>query len=213
MARDSRGRFLPRGSAGAGGSSTGIRFDVREDSSGWKLLENVLKTLRDGGSYVKAGVVGEPAREAHPKVDAEGNEVGGPLTTAQLAAIHEFGTDTIPARPFILGTFELKRGEYLKLLRTTIVPAIYAARTSPAKGLEVLGHMMARDMRNRIVEGEGIPPPLAESTIKAKLRKGEWKGPDGGASDGAPRPLLDTGRMRNAITHEVVLADVGEGAE
>lgn len=199
--RDERGRFLRKGAEGGTTTFAGGAFKIEENAEGWMKLRDALDALRAGDAYVKAGVIGDPAREAH---DTE----GGPLTTARLAAIHEFGTDTIPARPFILGTFDLNRKKYVDLLRTTVIPAIYAGRVSVRKGLEVVGHMMASDMRNRIVEGAGIPPPLAESTIQAKIRKGAWnkragmkRGEEGPPM--APRALIDTGRMRNAITHEV----------
>lgn len=202
---------------------SGVTSEVVENSEGWRKLIALVEDLRDGRAYVKAGVIGSPAHEergrhsyshAHGEDDAYGAptaaESAEPMTNVRLAMIHEFGTDTIPARPFILGTFELQREKYVRILGRTVLPAVIAGRTTIDQGLEVIGHMMASDMRNRIVDGAGIPPPLAPSTVKTKLAKGRWKGPDGGASDGSPRPLVDTGRLRNSITHAVVLGGGGE---
>lgn len=175
-------------------------FEIEENLAGWKAIERALETLRAGGSYVKAGVIGDAAaKEEHGE--------GGKLTNATLAAIHEFGTAKIPARPFILGTFTLNGAKYRALLAEKVLPAVLRLKITPAQGLKILGEIMASDMRNRIVEGDGIPPPLAPSTVKKKLAKGRWKGPDGGASDGMPRPLVDTGRLRNSISYAVVVQE------
>jgi hypothetical protein len=198
-----------------------LTVDVRSD--GWKNLVRILDDLRDGRSFVKAGVIGDPAREergrhgyarAHGEDDAYGaGPSGEPLTNAGLAAILEFGTDTIPGRHLIFGTFDMNRAKYVRILGRTVLPAVLRGRVTIEHGLEVIGQMMASDMRNRIVDGEGVPPPNAPSTVRKKLAKGKWKGPDGGASDGAPRPLLDTGRFRNSITHAVVLNGGGGESE
>lgn len=179
-------------------------LEITENLAGWKAIERALETLRSGGSYVKAGVAGEKAAEQH-----DDEATGAKLTNAQLATIHEFGTSTIPARPFILGTFSLHEAEYRRLLAEKILPAILKLRITPEYGLKVLGEKMASDMRNRMVDGEGIPPPLAASTIAAKERKGRWN--RGGLAAGAsPRPLVDTGRLRNSISYAVVIRDDDE---
>jgi hypothetical protein len=53
-----------------------------------------------------------------------------------------------------------------------------------------MGLRMTADQRKRITEGEGIPPPLAESTVKEK---------------GSSRPLVDTGQLWRALLHDVVM--------
>jgi phage gpG-like protein len=175
-------------------------FQIEEKSDGWKRLQALLKSMRQGESYVKAGVTGEAAAEQH---DDEDGSV--PLTNVDLAVIHEFGTASIPARPFINGTFILHRDEYVRRLRE-LLPKVYEGRTTIPVMLEIVGMQMARDMRNRMVEGDGIPPPLAPSTLAAKRAKGAWN-KRGKAANVEPRPLVDTGRLRNSITHEVVIKE------
>lgn len=175
---------------------------VDEKSDGWKRLQALLQSMRQGESYVKAGVTG--AEAVAPRDDEEGAK----LTNVDLAVIHEFGVPgRIPARPFINGTFLLKREEYIKRLRE-LTPKVYEGRLAIPKMLEILGMQMARDMRNRMVDGAGIPPPLAESTIAQKRAKGAWN-KKSKAANVDPRPLVDTGRLRNSITHEVVIAGTG----
>lgn len=181
--------------------SSGFSFKIDRDSSGWDTLKRTIENLKSGDAYVKVGVIGAAAG----RIEAHGDEdEPGPLTNGQLATIHEFGTSSIPARPFILGTFSMNQAKYLALLRTKILPGIYLAQIGASKGLSLLGEIMASDMRNRMVDGAGIPPPLSAATIASKIRKGRWnrKGKTAGAS---PRPLVDSGRLRNSISYAVVL--------
>lgn len=170
---------------------------------GWKRLLAAARQLEvDRGVYAKAGIIGTKAAEKHE--DPEGT----PLTNAQLAAIHEFGVPgRIPARPFILGTFLLHRAEYRAQLRK-LVGTWYqrAANAGPMplrQALGLLGLKMESDMRKRVIQGAGIPPPNAPSTIRKKLKKGAWN--RGGAAGGqSPRPLVDTARMIGAVASTVV---------
>lgn len=180
----------------------------RSVDKGWQGLLRAARQLEaDQGMHAKAGLIGAKAKEEH-----EGEE-GKPLTTVQLAAIHEFGVPgRIPARPFILGTFSLHRAEYRAQLRK-LVGTWYerAAKTGHMplrRALGLLGLKMKSDMVNRVLQGSGIPPPNAASTIRQKLKKGEWN--KGGASAGAsPRPLVDTGRLVGSITSTVATGREG----
>lgn len=175
-------------------------FKVEENSAGWQAIQRALASLRQGDSYVKAGITGAGATT--PRED--GDE-GAPLTNAELATVQEFGTKDIPPRPFVNGTFLLHREQYIGSLKT-LLPAVYAGRVTIPFMLNVVGLQMASDMKERIAAGEPPFTPNAPSTIAAKLRKGKWnKG--GLAADASPKPLINTGRMRNAITHEVVLQE------
>lgn len=175
--------------------ASGFDFQIEENAGPWRSLVRTLENLQSGDAYVKAGVIGEAAGKKEHE--------GGPLTNGELATIHEFGTQTIPARPFILGTFSMNRGKYLELLRK-VVRAVYLGKASVLNGLKLIGEQMASDMRNRMVDGSGIPPPLAASTIAAKIRKGVWNA-KGRAGGRAPRPLVDSGRLRNSISYAVVV--------
>jgi phage gpG-like protein len=193
-------------------------FEVGADLRGWRAIERALSTLRAGGSYVKAGVVGDAAAKVEPHGINEDRPAK--LTNAQLAAIHEFGTTIatssrsggsvvgIPARPFILGTFSLHEAEYRRLLAEKILPAVLRLKLTPEAGLKILGEKMSSDMRNRMVEDPSPFIPNAPSTIRAKMRKGKWN-KKGKAAGVAPRPLVDTGRLRKSISYAVVIKDEG----
>jgi hypothetical protein len=182
---------------------SGFRFEIDERSTAWAALRRTLENLQSHeGAFVKVGVVGEKAGADH----AEEGEPPQGMTNGELARIHEFGVPgKIPARPFILGTFALNRARYLSLLKTRILPGIYLAKITVAQGLKVMGELISSDIRNRMVDGAGIPPPLSPSTIAAKIRRGAWN-KKGKARGVAPRALVDTGRLRNSISYAVVMS-------
>lgn len=129
--------------------------------------------------------------------DLEQNEVAsGWLETARyedgmpvayVAAIQEFGhAPHIPPRPFMRPTVEAQSPEWAKIYGNVIKTA-----TNGSAVLEIMGGKIAGDMREAI--SELTSPGLAESTIKARQRKG----------NGSTKPLVDTRVMFNTLTHVV----------
>ena len=175
-------------------------MSVIDRDLGWSALKETLRSMRGGDSYAKIGLLGEKA--AAVEHQAEEKTTAEVMTNVVLAAIHEFGTEHVPERSFIRSTFDKNREEYLGIMRK-LVSAIYDGKTSAQHVLNIIGMKMKWDMKNAILEGSGIPPPLAPSTIKKKQKKGRWRKTP--AKD-APRPLVDTGRLVAAIDHAVVLA-------
>lgn len=174
-------------------------MSVIDRDLGWNALKETLRSMRGGDSYAKIGLLGEKA--AAVEHQAEEKTTAEVMTNVVLAAIHEFGTEHVPERSFIRSTFDKNREEYLGILRK-LVPAIYEGKTSAQHVLNIIGMKMKWDMKNAILEGSGIPPPLAPATIKKKQKKGRWRKTP--AKD-APRPLVDTGRLVAAIDHAVVI--------
>jgi hypothetical protein len=168
---------------------------------GWDELRATLDHLRRRDAYVKAGVIGKAAE----KVEEEHTQgaSGEAMTNVRLAMIHEFGAPTvnIPERSFIRATFNGKRTEYVSQLRR-LVKGVYQGKSSVRTALNIMGFKMKWDQKNRILQGAGIPPPLAPSTVLRKERKGKWRKT---AAKDPTRPLVDTGVLVRAIDHAVVL--------
>jgi hypothetical protein len=172
---------------------------------GWNELRRTLELLRHGDAYVKVGIIGESAAKADPEHQGEKGAAGQPMTNVQLAVIHEFGSPEagIPERSFMRSTFDSHRAEYIAQLKT-FVKGIYAGKVTVRNALSLLGFKAKWDQKNAILKGAGIPPPLSEATVRAKIRKAAWRKTP--APDPA-RSLVDTGILVRTIDHAVVLSD------
>ncbi len=179
---------------------------VIDRDKGWKQLMAAVRSMKGGGSYVKMGLIGESAgRAEHTEVTKEG-EKPSPLTNVDLMAIHEFGTDHVPERSVIRRSFDEHQGEYEELL-AGMLHGVIEGKVSVFRMLDVIGYKMEWAAKHLILDGQ-VTPPLAASTVAAKIKKGQWN--HGSSASHAPTPLMDTGRMAAAISHEVVAADAGD---
>jgi phage gpG-like protein len=118
------------------------------------------------------------------------HDAGSPLTLVELAAVHEFGSPSrnIPARSFIRRTFDLKKDAIERTIGALVRKIIHNQITY-AKAFEILGAWGVAQVRVTITGGAGIPPRLKPATIARK---------------GSSRPLVDTGRLLQSISYEVV---------
>ncbi len=102
-------------------------------------------------------------------------------TTATVAAANHFGTDHIPARPFLDKGVEREKDtitkESLRLLKRG-VPIV--------RVLEAVGTIAVRGIQQQI--DETFEPPNSPETIKRK---------------GSSHPLIDTGHLRQSISFEI----------
>lgn len=105
------------------------------------------------------------------------------VNVATVAAAQEFGTSTIPARPFFRTMVSNKEREWgpaaAKLLKANDYDV---DRTLNQVGMGIKGQL-----QQSILDTNA--PALAASTIKAK---------------GFDKPLIDTGHMINSVDYEIV---------
>ena len=102
-------------------------------------------------------------------------------TVAFIGAANHFGTDKIPARPWLDVGVESGTEEYLEVIQDGI------AEGEPAeKVLDQLGVLAVGYTQQYITDLES--PPNAASTIKRK---------------GSANPLIDTGNMRQSVTYTI----------
>jgi hypothetical protein len=139
---------------------------------------------------------------------------GGPINNAALAYIHEFGSpkQRIPARPFLRPTILAMKQDIIAAMKKAGELALEGKGNQVNSVLNSLGLKAAANTRKYITTK--IPPPLAPATVAARLRRtkrgqgrlrrmraqginlGTW-----GASN--LTPLVDTGKLYNAITYVV----------
>lgn len=138
------------------------------------------------------------------------------ITNAALGYIHDNGApeQNIPQRPFMLPAMQEVRGKVADKLSQIARRVVVGHNPRTAKqvvkqGLEQVGSAVEVAIKMKI--NEGVPPPLAESTLKkraAKGRKGAQKELDARAEGEAPstanaKPLIDTAQMRNAVKYVI----------
>lgn len=145
VARDAKGRFLPRGSTPPptrplmGGSG-----DVVDKDMGWRDWVRWMQAHKRGVS-IDIGIFA-------PEV-------------AVYASANEFGTSTIPERSFLRATFDRETPTLTKMLDAAVLRAQVAlipladALVSPANHL--------RTSIINTIQG-GPPPPNAPATVEAK---------------------------------------------
>jgi len=133
-----------------------------------------LRRVSLGGS---GGVkVGVPAGGANPYPD--GTDV------IDVAVANEFGTETIPERSFLRSAIRENKGAYKKLNRKHLKKI---RKMTAEKALELLGTEAAGHVADKV--NDVSTPPNAPSTRDRK---------------GSENPLVDTGHLKQSITHEVI---------
>lgn len=158
----------------------GVNFTLstKAVTGGLEALEKRFRLLKLRKSYVKAGILGKKASRSDDNI-----------TNPQLASIHEYGTSSVPARPFIMPSFHENRDSYMKLLQKGYHDAVLGNRPDAfVRMLRLIGQKMAADIKTRVTAGPHIPPPLSPVTIARK---------------GSSRPLVDTGQMIRSVDYEV----------
>lgn len=161
------------------------KVKIIDKDRGWKKIAADLRKTANH-PYVKVGLV-EPASEAVHK--------GSELTVAEIGVIHEYGSadGSIPPRSFIRTTL-ISESQKVNSAIESFLKGVILQKYNVETALGRLGLFALSLIKNRITN-EHIPPPLAESTIKAKTR-------DGKTGD---VPLVDTAQMLNSIRHHVVM--------
>lgn len=159
-------------------------------------------------------LVGFPEDKTEREVEPDGK--AQPVTNAALAYIHDNGAPeaNIPARPFMSPAISDAKDKLANKLGQ-ILQAVLAGSQSilVEQGLHQVGLIGKIAIQKKI--NEGIPPPLAESTLLNRISKGAKSGQKGAkeelkrrAKGLAPstafaKPLVDTGQLRNAADYAI----------
>lgn len=142
----------------------------------------VERTSALAGSGVKVGL----------QATGSGRAGTGAADVLDIAIYNEFGTETIPARPFIGGAAQGYE-EDVGIIMGHLAKKVQNG-ASPKLALETLGQKYEGMVKRYIRVGGGVGAsskftPNAPSTIARK---------------GSTSPLIDTGRMMNSIRYKVL---------
>ena len=91
------------------------------------------------------------------------------------------------ARSFVAATMDKYRAEFRAVAKDMAIKVLRGEKTAEG-ALDVIGAWAAGKIREEMLRGPHIPPPLEQAT---KDRKG------------SDRPLVDTGALAGSVTHEV----------
>lgn len=103
----------------------------------------------------------------------------------EVAIWNHFGTQNIPARPFITASLELARPE-LKALYARLVAGVIAGKITDEFAAQYLGQWAVKEIVDNI--NRGLFQANAPSTVAAK---------------GSDTPLIDTAQLKGSIRAEV----------
>ncbi len=143
-----------------------------------KILREFAKAHSAG---IKVGVVGPKAGELSDN---------GRYTNAEVAVVNEFGSDDghVPARSFLRSTFRNRPKETADLLKVAALGVIH--NTPIAQSFDSIGKKLAEMVKQTIHDGTADGRKHnAPSTIAKK---------------GFDHPLVATGGLAEAISHQVV---------
>lgn len=104
-----------------------------------------------------------------------------------IAAYNEFGTRSIPSRPFMQMTSDIYKDETMKQAEAMVGRVIDGNLTVDVL-LKTLGEFYSNKMKLTIRQAKTWAVPNAAATIARK---------------GSTSPLIDTGRMLNSVTYEI----------
>lgn len=163
-----------------------------------------LKLLTN--TEVLVGFPEETTKRDDPESQAQG------ITNAAIAYIHDHGAPDakIPQRQFMTPGIESRLPEITELLAKTAKYVLAGAgKVKVEEGFNRVGLKAVNGIQSAI--RAGIPPPLADSTVKARAskgRKGAQKELDRRANGLAPglryaTPLMDTGEMLKSVTYVI----------
>jgi hypothetical protein len=119
----------------------------------------------------------------------EGAHGKGPITNAQLAYIHEHGAPgaNIPARPFLRPPIEDNDAKLVEILTKGLKRALNTLVVSDVDvAYERTGLAAVGMVQNYMSTGRFTP--LKPATVRRK---------------GSSQPLIDTGQLRQSVTHVV----------
>lgn len=139
-----------------------------------KGLKAIFAADREiAGRGVKVGI------QADAGSDAEGTDI------LDIAIYNEFGTATIPARPFIRGSHDKHKREAERIMAH--LAGKLGSGASVAEVLNTLGQWYETKVKAHANSGAFVPN--APATVARK---------------GSSKPLVDTGTMIGAIRYEVI---------
>jgi hypothetical protein len=139
---------------------------ITDKNEDWKRMEKEVAALKGRG--VKVGIMGEGK-------------------VLEYAMYNEFGTRSIPARPFMQTTFDNNKAEIDKFV-DFLGQQIVDGKNTVDRVLRILGETYQLKIQQTIRDAKNWAVPNDPKTIEMK---------------GSSSPLIDEGRMIGAVRYEI----------
>lgn len=146
---------------------------LKDDKREQKRIEKLLQKMKKA-PHVAIGIL-------------QDERIDNGFSMVDLAAVHEYGSKDgrIPPRSFMRSTCDAQRNKHLKMI-SSLQGKILDGVLSMKRSLTQLGEVVSKDMVQTI--NRGIAPELMPATVRRKESR---------------KALIDTGRLKGSITHEV----------
>ena len=122
------------------------------------------------------------------------------VSIAEYASFNEFGTRTIPERPFMRKTFDDNLANYNKLIER-LFKGMLSGKIDAKMAFSILGQQTEDDMKNTITSGNF--KPNSDITINGGWIRTASGKPFYVKGKGSNRPLIDKGTLIDNIRYEV----------
>lgn len=132
----------------------------------------------------------------------EGNTYPNGELVGDVARKQEFGDGNIPPRPFIRPAKRANLRKWEKIIMQGIKKEIKNGKGNFLNALNGLGLVASGDIKEAIERV--LTPPLAKSTIKARMERRGIESKDGLSGEQISileKPLIDTGRMISTVEY------------
>lgn len=157
-----------------------------EKDLGWDQIQKEMDYLKS--KVVKVGIIsGGGQKKFSTHQDPPGRKTKSKINLVRLGTVHEFGVPkkNIPSRPFMRQTFDSNISKIEKFIKRK-QSEVFRGKISGLTALNSLGVFYTGKVKETIKNGSF--KALSPKTIKKK---------------GSSKPLIDTGRLRNSIDHEI----------
>lgn len=155
---------------------------VKDIDLGWEQIEREIQKAEK--SFV---LVGFQEGEKTKKQQKGSRTKKSGLSLAEIAASNEFGTRSIPARPFMRTSFDENLPKINQAIRSQYVK-ILDGKSTTKKSLGLIGLLMVSLIQEKIRAIHS--PPNSARTIAIKK---------------SSKPLIDFGQMIQSVREKVVL--------
>ena len=169
------------------------KVEVRDIDHGWRDIKREVKKFRNGST--KVGLFSSGSGGPSSSLAARGavNEYGATIKVTEKMRwwwLFNFGKKLkksfikIPKRPFMRMSFDKNKKEIRKFIKREYYKVLLG-RSTAKKSLGRIGEWFAGEIKETIKNGNF----KANSNFTKKQK-------------GSSKPLIDTGQMRNSITHK-----------